>query len=52
VKETLYERAGGESGLNASIEAFYSMVLADPILRPLVGASQPHRVAHLVAFTA
>jgi hemoglobin len=52
MKETLYEHAGGESGLSAFMEHFYSRVLADPILQPLFGAGKPHHVAHLVAFTA
>ncbi len=52
MKETLYEHAGGETGLHAFMEAFYSRVLADPLLQPLFGAGKPHHVAHLVAFTA
>src|SRR5215211_3275340 len=49
---TLYEHAGGEAGLHRLEEAFYSSVLADPLLQPLFGAGRPEHVAHLTAFTA
>lgn len=52
MRETLYEHAGGESGLHTLMEAFYSRVLGGPILQPLFGAGKPQHVAHLVAFTA
>lgn len=49
---TLYEHAGGEAGLHRLEEAFYSSVLADPLLQPLFGTGRPEHVAHLTAFTA
>jgi hemoglobin len=49
---TLFEAAGGEAGLHRLEEAFYSSVLADPLLQPLFGAGQPQHVDHLTAFTA
>jgi hemoglobin len=50
--ETLFEHAGGLEGLHRIEEAFYSSVLADPLLQPLFGEGQPHHVDHLTAFTA
>jgi hemoglobin len=50
--ETLFEHAGGVEGLHRIEEAFYSSVLADPLLQPLFGEGQPHHVDHLTAFTA
>jgi hemoglobin len=49
---TLFEHAGGEAGLHRLEEAFYSSVLADPLLQPLFGAGRPEHVDHLTAFTA
>ena len=49
---TLYEHAGGESGLHRFIEIFYRSVLRDPVLQPLFGAGRPEHVAHLTAFDA
>jgi hemoglobin len=49
---TLYEHAGGHEGLHRFIDTFYSSVLSDPLLQPLVGAGRPEHVAHLTAFTA
>ena len=50
--QTLYEHAGGESGLHRFIEIFYGHVLADPLLQPLFGKGKPHHIEHLTAFTA
>ncbi len=49
---TLYEHAGGEEAIHRLEDAFYSKVLADPLLIPLFGAGQPEHVDHLTAFTA
>ena len=49
---SLYEHAGGEEALHRLEDAFYSSVLADPLLQPLFGAGQPQHVDHLTAFTA
>jgi hemoglobin len=49
---SLYEHAGGEEGLHNLEDAFYSSVLADPLLSPLFGTGQPQHVDHLTAFTA
>lgn len=49
---SLYEYAGGEEALHRLEDAFYSSVLADPVLQPLFGAGQPQHVDHLTAFTA
>lgn len=50
--ESLYEHAGGEAALHRFIDAFYSSVLADPVLVPLFGAGRPEHVAMLTAFDA
>jgi hemoglobin len=49
---SLFEHAGGEEALHRLEDAFYSSVLADPLLKPLFGEGQPHHVDHLTAFTA
>jgi len=49
---TLFEHAGGEEGLHRLEDAFYTSVLADPLLQPLFGAGRPEHVDHLTAFTA
>jgi hemoglobin len=49
---SLFEHAGGEDALHRLEDAFYSSVLADPLLQPLFGDGQPHHVDHLTAFTA
>jgi hemoglobin len=49
---SLCEHAGGEEALHALEDAFYSSVLADPLLQPLFGEGQPQHVDHLTAFTA
>jgi hemoglobin len=49
---SLFEHAGGVEGLHRIEAAFYSSVLADPLLQPLFGEGQPHHVDHLTAFTA
>ena len=49
---TLFEHAGGEAALHRLEEAFYSSVLADPLLQPLFGAGNPTHVEHLTMFTA
>jgi hemoglobin len=50
--ETLFEHAGGETGLHRFLGAFYASVLADPLLQPLFGVGRPEHVDHLTAFTA
>jgi hemoglobin len=49
---TLYEFAGGEEAIHRLEDAFYTSVLADPLLRPLFGAGKPTHVDHLTWFTA
>lgn len=49
---SLYEHAGGEEALHRLEDAFYTSVLADPLLQPLFGEGQPHHVDNLTAFTA
>jgi hemoglobin len=49
---SLYEHAGGEAALHRLEAAFYSSVLADPLLQPLFGSGRPEHVEHLTAFTA
>ena len=49
---TLFEFAGGEAGLHRLEEAFYSLVLADPLLTPLFGNGKPSHVDRLTMFTA
>ncbi len=49
---SLYEHAGGESGLHRLEQYFYDSVLVDPLLQPLFGAGKPEHVDHLTAFTA
>jgi hemoglobin len=48
---TQFDHAGGEAGLHRLEDAFYSSVLADPVLQPLFGAGRPDHVDHLTAFT-
>jgi hemoglobin len=49
---SLFDFAGGEAALHRLEDAFYSSVLADPLLQPLFGAGKPEHVDHLTAFTA
>jgi hemoglobin len=49
---SLFEHAGGEEGLHRLEDAFYTSVLADPLLQPLFGEGQRDHVDHLTAFTA
>jgi hemoglobin len=49
---TLFEHAGGEEALHRLEDAFYTSVLADPLLQPLFGAGRAEHVDHLTAFTA
>lgn len=49
---TLYEHAGGEAALHLLEDAFYTKVLADPVLKPLFGDGKPDHVEHLTWFTA
>jgi hemoglobin len=49
---SLYEHAGGDAGLRRVTEAFYTSVLADPLLQPLFGAGHPDHVEHLMWFFA
>jgi hemoglobin len=51
-EETLFEHAGGMTGLHRLEDYFYSSVLADPLLQPLFGAGKPDHVDHLTLFTA
>ena len=48
--QSLYEHAGGQAGLRRFIDAFYTSVLADPVLQPLFGAGRPEHVEQLTAF--
>ena len=48
---SLYEHAGGEKAIHRLEKAFYTKVLADPLLQPLFGSGQPQHVDHLTAFT-
>ncbi len=50
--ESLFEHAGGEDGLRKFLGVFYAKLLADPLLRRLFGAGEPHHAEHLTAFTA
>jgi hemoglobin len=50
--QSLYEHAGGESGIHRLEEVFYAKVLNDPVLKPLFGNGQPLHVEHLSWFTA
>jgi hemoglobin len=52
IMESIFEHAGGLPALHRFIDAFYSSVLADPLLIPLFGAGRPEHVAHLTAFEA
>ena len=47
---SLYEHAGGGEALRRFIDAFYTSVLADPVLQPLFGAGRPEHVDQLTAF--
>jgi hemoglobin len=49
---SLFDVAGGETGLHDLEDTFYTSVLADPVLQPLFGTGQPQHVDHLTAFTA
>lgn len=49
---TTYDFAGGEEGPHELEGHFYSLVLADDLLKPLFGNGQPQHVDHLTAFTA
>lgn len=49
---TMYDFAGGEEGPHELEGHFYSLVLADDLLKPLFGNGQPQHVDHLTAFTA
>ena len=50
--ETLYEHAGGEPAIHRLEGIFHAKVLADPVLKPLLGNGRPEHVDHLTAFTA
>jgi hemoglobin len=49
---SVYEFAGGEETLHRLEDNFYSSVLKDPLLQPLLGDGKPEHVDHLTAFTA
>jgi hemoglobin len=40
---TLYEKLGGEPAIDATVEAFYKLVLADPLLSPFFAKSDMKR---------
>jgi hemoglobin len=48
---SVYEHAGGEEALHRLEDAFYSKVLADPMLKTLFTERRPHHVDRLTAFT-
>jgi hemoglobin len=50
--ETIFGHAGGYPPLHRFVDIFYSSVLADPLLQPLSGTSEPQHVAHLTALGA
>ncbi len=52
VMASLYEFAGGEEALHRLEDTFYTSLLTDPLLQPLLGSGQPQHVDHLTAFTA
>ena len=49
---SIYEHIGGHDKLRAFVDAFYTSVLADPLLQPLFGHGEPTHVDHLTAFDA
>ncbi len=51
-RPSLLEHAGGEEAIHRLEDAFYTSVLADPLLTPLFGDGRPEHVDHLTAFTA
>jgi hemoglobin len=50
--ESLYEHAGGDSGIRRLETVFYAKLLNDPMLQPLFGKGHPQHVEHLTWFTA
>jgi hemoglobin len=48
--QSLYDHAGGRDSIRRFIAAFYSSVLADPLLQPMFGAGRPEHVEQLTAF--
>jgi hemoglobin len=50
--ESIFAHAGGLPALRRFVDAFYTSVLADPLLKPLFGEGKPEHVAHLTAFEA
>jgi hemoglobin len=50
--ESIFDHAGGLPAIHRFVDAFYSSVLADPVLTPLFGAGRPEHVDHLTAFDA
>ncbi len=48
--QTLFEHAGGQPALRRFIDAFYTSVLRDPVLKPLFGSGRPEHVDRLTAF--
>lgn len=49
---SLYEFAGGDEALHRLEEIFYTMALADPVLREVFPKRMPNHVDHLSWFTA
>jgi len=49
---SLFEHAGGGEAIHQLEDRFYSKVLADPLLQPLLGQGSPVHVEHLTWFTA
>lgn len=49
---SMYDFAGGKEGLHDLEDHYYSLVLADDVLKPLFGEGQSQHVDHLIAFTA
>jgi hemoglobin len=48
--ESIYERAGGTSGLRRIVTRFYASIFTDPILQPVFGHPIDRHVDHLTAF--
>lgn len=48
--KTIYQRAGGETGLRKLVSTFYASIFEDPILRPVFGHPLDTHVDHVTAF--
>jgi hemoglobin len=51
-EESLYDHAGGDTGLHRLEDLFYNKALADPVLRQQFTERVPTHVDHLTWFTA